>query len=80
VEEYFEEIISSIRQALLAKHERTARIEQERQCEMERQSLVQAEKAEQEETERFEGLEKWSQVSHRCQQLPSFVAVWEHAV
>jgi len=73
-----DEAISSIRQALNAKHENRVRVEEERQRELERQK-VRAEELRQlrEEEQRFEELKRAAKVWSQCERLRIFVAAWE---
>jgi hypothetical protein len=81
IEEYIDEAISSIRQALLAKHQARILMEEERQRVLERQKILAEEsRQKREEEQRFEDLKRWAQEWSRCERMRAFMAAWEHAV
>lgn len=79
VEDYIDEAVSSIGQALEAKWQARVRLEEERRRELERQKIRAEEvRQEREEEQRFEQLNKWADVWKQCEQLRAFLGAWEH--
>jgi hypothetical protein len=78
VEEYLEEIASTIHRLLEDKHRARLAAEENRKREMEREKLwAEQQRQDKEEAERVEQLKLWAKAWHECEQLRAFVAEWE---
>ncbi len=81
VEEYLEDVLSSIRQTLEARRQERIRSEKERVLRLQREK-IRAEELRQirEEEQRFEELKGFADRWKQCEQIRAFLAAWERSI